>query len=375
MRAWKARAVAKATRHLSVTAAGSVDRAVADAILAQAWGPFTDYLAAKIYEADPRAAEYEHAARAAARYVSTGRSNAHGLKTLIARANAGDVIWFLAMTNRIADLLAVEGDRDTADMRRSKAIGILAQPVVALDLLTRHHDDPDDPSRPVEPADPADPADPGTPPDQGAGHTSVRVDPFDPRVRSLDPAKLARRSRCICICRLRPCSPATGWSGWKRSARCSSPGCGPCSASRPRSGCSRCSTPPTTTPVNAYEIPTLMRERVRLRNPVDIFPWATTPARGCDLDHTRAFLDPARGGPPGQTGPANLGPLSRTHHRTKTFTRWRVRQAEPGVYVWRSPNGWIYLVNPRGTHPLGNTPFAHAVWHAAQRQDAYVAAS
>ena len=63
VRAWKARAVAKATRHLSVTAAGYVDLAVADAITTQAWGPFTDYLTAKICEADPQEAEYEHAVR------------------------------------------------------------------------------------------------------------------------------------------------------------------------------------------------------------------------------------------------------------------------------------------------------------------------
>ena len=199
------------------------------------------------------------------------------------------------------------------------------------------------------------PADPGTPPDQGAGHTSVRVEPVDPRVRGLDPAKL------------RP--PVTLYLQLSAGALLAGHGVVRIEEVGPVLD------PVDDTPVNAYEIPTLMRERVRLRNPVDIFPWATTPARGCDLDHTRAFLDPARGGPPGQTGPANLGPLSRSHHRTKTFTRWRVRQAEPGVYVWRSPNGWIYLVNPRGTHPLGNTPFAHAVWHAAQRQDAYVAAS
>ena len=39
VRAWKARVVAKATRHLSLTAAGYVDRAVADPISVVAVGP------------------------------------------------------------------------------------------------------------------------------------------------------------------------------------------------------------------------------------------------------------------------------------------------------------------------------------------------
>ena len=54
---------------------------------------------------------------------------------MIAKANAGDVIWFMATLNRIAEILRLQGDRDSADVRRSKAIGILAQPALALQLL------------------------------------------------------------------------------------------------------------------------------------------------------------------------------------------------------------------------------------------------
>ncbi|MET1006658.1 MAG: HNH endonuclease, partial [Propionibacteriaceae bacterium] len=83
------------------------------------------------------------------------------------------------------------------------------------------------------------------------------------------------------------------------------------------------------------------------------------------LDHTIPYLPMSRGGPPGQTGVDTLGPLSRSAHRATTFGRWRRRQPDPGTFTWRSPNGWIYLVSNQGTFNLGNSPFAHAVWHAA----------
>ena len=80
-----------------------------------------------------------------------GRSSEHGLKLIIARATAGDAIWFKATIDRIADILARQGDTDTIEVRRSKAIGILAQPAHALQLLCQHQDD--DWDGPAEPTD------------------------------------------------------------------------------------------------------------------------------------------------------------------------------------------------------------------------------
>src|SRR6185503_817385 len=91
------------------------------------------------------------------RFVSTGQSDEFGLKTLIVRANAGEVIFFVAMCDRIAQCLLADGDTDPVDVRRSKAVGILAQPALALALLERHAAiapaDPDEPpvELPVEP--------------------------------------------------------------------------------------------------------------------------------------------------------------------------------------------------------------------------------
>jgi hypothetical protein len=72
--------------------------------------------------------------------VRLGRGTEHGLKLIIARAAAGDAIWFKATIDRIADILTRHGDHDPVDVRRSKAIGILAQPAHALRLLCQHQD-------------------------------------------------------------------------------------------------------------------------------------------------------------------------------------------------------------------------------------------
>jgi hypothetical protein len=60
------------------------------------WGRFETLLAAKIIQADPREAEDQAKIWEAERFVRAGRSGQSGLKLLIAKANAGDVIWFPA---------------------------------------------------------------------------------------------------------------------------------------------------------------------------------------------------------------------------------------------------------------------------------------
>ena len=73
------------------------------------------------------------------------------MKLIIARATAGDAIWFKATIDRIAEILAKQGDTDTVEVRRSTAIGILAQPAQALQLLCQHqHDNWDGPTEPAD---------------------------------------------------------------------------------------------------------------------------------------------------------------------------------------------------------------------------------
>ena len=51
-----------------------------------------------------------------------------------------------------------------------------------------------------------------------------------------------------------------------------------------------------------------MIDFVRQRDPFCVFPGCTKPSRRCDLDHIEAYVPPDDGGPPGQTHPDNLVP-------------------------------------------------------------------
>ena len=151
--AYQARRIASATRHLTAEQAATVDQRIAPSLGAVSWGRLERLLEAAIIAADPDAAERAAAAAAQERFVRLGRASEHGLKLIIARATAGDAIWFKATIDRIADILAHDGDLDPVEIRRSKAIGILAQPAQALQLLCRHHhDDWDGPDEPDQPA-------------------------------------------------------------------------------------------------------------------------------------------------------------------------------------------------------------------------------
>ncbi len=105
----------------------------------------------------------------------------------------------------------------------------------------------------------------------------------------------------------------------------------------------------------AYEIPDRIREQVVLRDCTCVFPWCTRPARGCDIDHVTEFDHDATAegrSQPGPTTTSNLAALCRYHHRLKTFTPWRYRMVEPGVFEWTSPHGHRYRRGRTGTTPV-----------------------
>lgn len=405
VRSWKARKVAQATRHLSQAAAEEVDAAVAGYLTALSWARFEVLLEAQVAAADPAQAERRAAYAEATRFVRAGRTTEDGLKVLVAKAAAGEVIWFLATVNRIADILQAEGDPDPVDVRRSKAIGILAQPARASPLLWDHRGDPDPRGEP--PDDDDVPADGQAPPctadgADGAADASTQngspegVEDASVAQRSAqapsapggNPASFQRPGRCglelrppllVDPVKLRP--PVTLYVHLSAEALTAGTGVarmeevGPLTLGQVRrflgDGCAVRVQPvidltDPVAPVDGYEVPRRMREIVRLRNPADIFPYAASTSRRQDADHTVPYLPPDRGGPPGQTGLHNLALKSRFHHRVKTHGRWRQRHPEPGVYLWRSPTGWVYLVDAKGTHNLGQHPFAQAIWRAAE---------
>jgi hypothetical protein len=113
--------------------------------------------------------------------------------------------------------------------------------------------------------------------------------------------------------------------------------------------------PAAAEPVDSYEIPDRLREAVHLASPADAFPFASSVSRRTDIDHTEPYVPTERGGPPGQTAIGNLAKLTRRHHRLKTHGRWQVKQPFPGVLIWRSPRGRMFLVDRTGTRRLPHT--------------------
>ena len=95
--------------------------------------------------------------------------------------------------------------------------------------------------------------------------------------------------------------------------------------------------------VDTYRPSEKLRRFLRIRDGRCRFPGCTRPANRCDLDHTIAA---EHGGP---TTADNLAHLCRGDHTLKHHGGWRVRQTEPGVLEWTSPNGLIHTDRPDPT--------------------------
>ena len=357
MRAWQAVHVARSCHHLSREAAGLVDLAVSGHLGQLPWARFGRVLQAGVLQADP--------ATAAERAEQTRRSRGvwaypgeDGLKTLVAKAAAGDVVCLLATVNRLADVLAAEGDSDPVDERRAKALGLLAQPARALQLLIAHQHDPDqhNPSAPGEDEEQEER-------DTGRGGLDLTGRHDLHLGKDLQP-------RVVLHFHLSSAAVALG-HGVVRPEHGE-----PTSLEQLRSWLAETGCPVTVRPVldpaataavDAYETPLRMREALFARNPAEVFPFGAAVRRTLDLDHSVPYVRPERGGPPGQRGLHNLGPLSRSHRRAVTFGRWRRRQPEPGTYVFRSPHGHVFVVTNQGTLTLGTGAFAADVCNVLAR--------
>ncbi|GAB3262526.1 hypothetical protein GCM10027425_26500 [Alteromonas gracilis] len=105
------------------------------------------------------------------------------------------------------------------------------------------------------------------------------------------------------------------------------------------------------TPVDRHDPPPAMREVVLLRDAECAFPHRHRSSRHADIDHIEPWVDPDEGGPPGQTHPDNLAPLCRRHHRFKTHTDWTYRRAADGSFTWTSPTGLEITTATRRRRP------------------------
>jgi hypothetical protein len=384
-----ARHVAQQTRDLSVEGAALVDAGVAEYADGRiTWSRFESLVAAKVVEADPDAAAERERAAAEEEFAKVGRTNAHGRKTLYVRSASAAIIRVDATITYLAHALAALGDTDTEDTRRAKALLVMANPVQAVQLLQAfagHRaadnrgdapagadqdtlEDPDDQhtgnDNADETADASDGRSAGEASAQHGGLVAAFLKPFRPYQIGPDdrfacgfhPKRLLPRVVLYLHLYARTdtgeVGPVTRWEGE-----------GPVTTAYLREvlgpACDFVIRPVIDlagmAPVDAYEIPDRHREAVHLRTPADVFPFAANTSRHQQVDHTQPYVPPDHGGPPGQTGLANLGPMTGFHHRVKTHGAWQVKQPFPGVYLWRDPHGRTYLVDHTGTRKLGTT--------------------
>jgi hypothetical protein len=214
-----------------------------------------------------------------------------------------------ALADREAADPSASGHHDSVDVRRSRAVGILADPARAQALL------------------------------DGA------------------PAPTRRRKRAELVLHLseaavRGCDPVGRNASTGRAVL----------AETIRDWCGRPDTDLTVTvvvdlsehvSVDRYEAGDRLEDRLRAWQTACVFPWCTRPARRCDIDHVVAY---AAGG---ATCDCNLAPLCRRHHRLKTHGGWSYTTVETGVWLWSEPHGQQFLRDHQGTRDV--TPPDRAV--------------
>ncbi|WP_027863269.1 HNH endonuclease signature motif containing protein [Marmoricola sp. URHB0036] len=220
-----------------------------------------------------------------------------------------DALLFDQTVGRIAGELRSLGDSDQLDVRRARAVGILADPQYALDLMSGREG-----------------AAPGPGSVLGAVNLFVHLDPDQPGAVSIE--KLGAATDQLLTDWLRGHAAAGGKVIVRPVLDLSS-----------------------TQAVDQHDPPSAMRELCTLRDAYCVFPGCLRDSRSCDLDHITAYTPIADGGPPGQTSPLNFAPLCRTHHRMKTFTAWDYKRRDDGTYIWTSPTGHQYEVPPNSRRP------------------------
>lgn len=282
-----------------------------------------------------------HAHSRSERFVRILPTDDSATAYISARVDTGDAAFFDGMVNRIAALLAEQGDTDPLDARRAKAVGILATPARAHLMLARAAAGAAEPDEDDEPAD----------------HEPLRRPAIDPSLFSkpglpaiTDPRLLPTANLYVHVAE----ESLLTSSGVARVE-----GIGPLAVGMLKFVLGNCRVrltpvvrPYSKAAVDAYEIPARIREQVALRDSFEVFPYSSRTGRKQDLDHTI----PYRPGGKKQTRQSNLGPLSRRVHRAKTHGGWRLEQPEPGLFTWTSPHGLRYLVSPLGTRRLEDRP-------------------
>lgn len=386
--AWVGSKTARMCAHVSLGCARTVDAGTAPYAHTLPMGRYLPLVEAAIIDADPATAQQRADDAARSRFVRAGQANDHGIATMTARVDAGQLVYLMAMVTRIAHILGARGDQAALDVRRARALMILANPAAAVVLLAASERFGE--GVPIYPdGDPAEPPEE----DEASGQTN------DPTLNQVA-AEAVLRAVAGDLDRLRPaatvyvhvshrdflrdCSGltagdpldldsgveyATNWDPLTAGRRGTVarmeragpvPG-GPITTGQVREFLGHCHV--TIKPVldladqravDAYEVPDRMREQIFLRRAFETFPYGTLRSRRSDLDHIKPYRSSTQSEEPGQTRPANLTPLGRGHHRVKTHGGWRHVSHEDGSELWRTPTGYWTQVDQLGTHRLGH---------------------
>ncbi len=314
--AWRARTIAWETRDLCPEAALFADR-----LIAATPEKIGSVQAAKLVQEarlwfDPDRAIADEQAALARRGVWSRPGVTPATTEVTMILDTPDADLFDRSVTRIATDLRALGDTDTLDVRRARAVGILADPQHALDLMSGR-----------EGAAP-------TPGHGGVANLFVHLTPEDLE------ADLAGGTGAATIENLGAVTTKllTDWLTRLTET-------GGKVALRPVLDLN------ATPAVDQHDPPPTLREQVLLRNAHCVFPGCRRDSRSCDLDHITPYAPTDQGGPPGQTRPSNLAPLCRTHHRIKTHTAWDYKPLDNSSYTWTAPTGHHYDAHSTPRHP------------------------
>ena len=86
---------------------------------------------AAILRADPAQATSDVEAAIAGQGVWFGRENRHGIGTVVGKATVPDLKALDLYLDTVARAMSVLGDSDPYDLRRAKALGVMANPTAA----------------------------------------------------------------------------------------------------------------------------------------------------------------------------------------------------------------------------------------------------
>lgn len=337
--AWKGRRIAELTIPLKPEVARDVDAQLAPFAGRMTLGRILRAVEASILRHDPElAAEREEAA--AERRGVWLEDHVDGTTDVSAVLDTPDAHALEHALDRVATTLGDLGDTGTRDVRRARALGVLADPQFALDLESTADAAAADPEATPRAAWRARRPRRDAPTIQVHLHLDALQafgmdQPADPIPAQAMLARVDRRGRRLGA---RTMETVVRWLAGL------TPG-------------SHLSVTPVVDlteqiSVDGYEAPPRLRRQVTERDATCRFPWCGNAGKH-DLDHVVPYVPPDDGGPPDQTSTWNLARLCRFHHRLKTHGAWVVeRDPTDGALLWTSPLGRRYVVDPDGTHPL-----------------------